>query len=342
MIDLKNIRDFGVGFLGFEFGAREIVRLASLAEQLGFGTCWVAEDYFFRGAFSLAAACAARTSSIRIGIGAVNPYTRHPALTAMEVAGLAELAGENRTILALGASNKPWIESMGLPYVKPRRSLEEATEIIRRMLRGESVSLCGQRFQVADVKFSISPLNCDVPIYFGVVGPKNLELAGETADGVLLSVMTSPAYVRYAREKIQQGANKRGRKLENFDIQAYLLISMGRDRVHARNAIKPLIGSFIGMAGFFGPDPILTCTGLSPEEIKPLTELALKSENVAPLVTDWMLDTFTISGTPEECRERLDLLFEAGLTSPVAFETPGINFEETLGNVTEHLAAHSS
>lgn len=342
MVELKNIREFGVGFLGYELGARDIVRLASLAEQLGFGTCWVAEDYFFRGAFSLAAACAARTSSIRIGIGAVNPYTRHPALTAMELAGLSELAGENRAILALGASNKPWIESMGLPYVQPRRSLQEAMEIIRRMLRGESVSFSGQRFQVSDVKFAIPPAIRDVPIYLGVVGPRNLELAGEIADGVLLSVMTSPAYVRYAREQIQRGANKRERKLENFDIQAYLLISIGRDRVRARNAIKPLIGSFIGMAGFFGPDPILTCTGLTPEEIKPLTGPALKGENVAPLVTDWMLDTFTISGTPEECQERLDLLFEAGLTSPVAFETPGINFEETLRKVTEYFVSHSS
>lgn len=317
------------------------MRLATLAEQFGFGTCWIAEDYFYRGAFSLAAACAARTNSIRIGIGAINPYTRHPVLAAMELAALSELTGEKRAILALGASNKPWIERMGIPYVQPRRSLQEATEIIRAMLRGDSVSFAGQRFQVSDTKFAFPPAVREVPIYLGVVGPKNLELAGEIADGVLLSVMTSPAYVRYAREQIQRGANKRGRRLDNFDIQAYLLISIGKDRTQARNAIKPLIGTFIGMAGFFGPDPILTCAGLSREEIRPLTELALKGENVAPLVTDWMLDTFTISGTPEECRERLEMLFQAGLTSPVAFETPSVDFEETIRNVTRYLSSNS-
>jgi len=318
-------------------GAHEIVRLAGVAEESGLRTCWIAEDYFFRGAFSLAAACAARTRSIRIGIGAINPYSRHPALTAMELAGLAEVAGPNRTILALGASNKPWIEKMGIPYVQPRRSLQEAVTIIRGMMRGESLHFSGQRFQARDVKFAFSPQVPDVPLYLGVVGPKNLELAGEIADGVLLSVMTSPAYVRYARTRILEGAKNAGRKIDQFDLQAYLLISVGEDRDRARNAIKPLIGSFIGMAGYYGPDPILTCTGLTPEQIKPLTDLAVKGEDVSPLVTDWILDTFTISGTPEECRERLELLYEAGLTSAVAFETPGINFEDTIRNLVKHL-----
>ncbi len=334
---MKTLREFGVGFLGIDIGVKEIVRLAKLAEENGFGTCWIAEDYFFRGAFSLAATCAAQTTSVRIGIGAINPYTRHPALIAMELAGLSEAVGEGRLVLALGASNKPWIEKMGIPYLQPRRSLQEAIEIIRAMLQGNSISYAGQRFQVSDVKFAFQPAVRDVPIYLGVVGPKNLELAGQVGDGVLLSVMTSPAYVRYALEQICQGARKKGRKLDNLDVQAYLLISIGKDRVQARNAIKPFIGMLLGMAGFFGPDPILTCTGVPLEEIKPLTELALKGENVAPLVSDWMLDTFTISGTPEECQERLNLLIEAGLTSPVAFEVPGVSFEETIRSVKKYL-----
>lgn len=330
-------REFGVGFLGIDIGVNEIVRLAKLAEEHRFGTCWIAEDYFFRGAFSLAATCAAQTKTIRIGIGAINPYTRHPALIAMELAGLSEAVGSGRIVLALGASNKPWIEKMGIPYLQPRRSLQEAVEIIRAMLRGDSVSYPGQRFQVSDVKFAFQPTVRDVPIYLGVVGPRNLELAGELADGLLLSVMTSPAYVRYALEQVKRGADKRDRNLVNFDVQAYLLISIGRERTKARNAIKPFIGTLIGMAGFFGPDPILTCTGLPLEEIKPLTEKALKGEDVSLLVSDWMLDTFTISGTPEECQERLNLLVEAGLTSPVAFEVPGVGFEETIGNVKKYL-----
>lgn len=331
------MHEFGVGFLGIDIGVKEIVRLTRLAEEQNFGTCWIAEDYFYRGAFSLAATCAAQTKSIRIGIGVINPYTRHPALTAMEVAGLAEAAGAERVILGLGASVKSWIEKMNIPYSRPRRSLQEAVEIIKPMLRGEALTYAGQQFQVSDIKFAFSPVSAAVPIYLGVVGPKNLELAGEIADGVLLSVMTSPQYVRYALEQIRNGARKRGRTMDDFDLQAYLLISIDKDRKRARDAIKPFIGTLIGMAEFFGPDPLLTSTGLRPEEIKPLTEVALKGGDVSPLVSDWMLDTFTISGTPEECQESLHRLLEAGLTSPVAFEIPGMNFEEVIRNVRQFL-----
>ncbi len=331
------MREFGVGFLGISIGAREILRLTQIAERHAFGTCWVAEDYFYRGAFSLASSCAVLTNSIRIGIGAINPYTRHPALTAMELVGLAEVAGPGRTVLALGASNRPWIEAMGIPYLKPRRSLQEAIEVIRAMLRGESVSYVGQQFKLSEVKFSFSPQVNKVPLYLGVVGPKNLELAGEMADGVLLSVMTSAAYIRYAKEKIAQGAKKADRDVSEFDIQAYLLFSIDRDRRTARERIKPFIGTLLGMAGFFGPDPLLTCTGIPLEEIKPLTDRALKGEDVSPLVSDWMLDTFTIAGAPDECLERFQALVQAGLTSAVAFETPGINFEDTIKSVHEHL-----
>ncbi len=339
MSTIKNIREFGVGFLGIEIGVKEIVRLARLAEEENFGICWIAEDYFFRGAFSLAATCAAETKSLRIGIGVVNPYTRHPALIAMEMAGLAEAAGVKRAVLGLGASVKSWIEKMNLPYVKPRRSLQETVEIIRPMLRGEAVTYTGQQFRVSDVKFAFPSVGWEVPVYLGVVGPKNLELAGEIADGVLLSVLTSPHYVRYALEQIRRGARRRGRNIDGFDVQGYLLVSIDKDQKRARDAIKPYIGTLIGMAGAFGPDPLLTCTGLPPEEVKPLTEMALKGGDVSPLVSDWMLDTFTISGTPEQCQESLHRLLEAGLTSPVVFEVPGINLEETIRNVKNFLFA---
>lgn len=331
------MREFGVGFLGISIGVKEIVRLAQLAEENNFGTCWIAEDHFFRGAFSLAATCAAQTRSIRIGIGVVNPYTRHPALTAMEVAGLAEAVGASRVVLGLGAADKASIEKMNIPYLKPQRSLREAVEIIKPMLRGEAVTYAGQQFNVSEVKFAFSSVARQVPIYLGVVGPKNLELAGEIADGVVLSVMTSPQYVRYALEQIRRGARKMERNIDNLDVQAYLLVSIDEDRKRARDAIKAFVGTLIGMAGLYGANPILTCTGLPVEEIRPLTEVALKGGDTSPLVSDWMLDTFTISGTVDECQERLHRLLEAGLTSPVAFETPGTNFEQTIRYVKEFL-----
>jgi 5,10-methylenetetrahydromethanopterin reductase len=84
------------------------VQAAVAAEAAGFDDVWLTEDYVERGAFALAGAIAARTSRVRVGIGVVNPWTRHPTLIAMEFATLDEISG-GRAVLGLGASNEHWM-----------------------------------------------------------------------------------------------------------------------------------------------------------------------------------------------------------------------------------------
>src|SRR5262249_19996774 len=100
LIGVARVREFGIGFE--TIGVRKQMECARLAEELGYGTYWVPEDYFFRGAFTLASAVACSTRRMRVGLGVINPYTRHPALTAMEFAALTEIA-EGRTVLGIGA-----------------------------------------------------------------------------------------------------------------------------------------------------------------------------------------------------------------------------------------------
>ena len=78
------IQNLGFGFLG-RHTAEQTVNLVRRAEQLGFSNAWIAEDYFYAGAFTITTVCAAHTQKIQLGIGVVNPYTRHPVLTAMEI-----------------------------------------------------------------------------------------------------------------------------------------------------------------------------------------------------------------------------------------------------------------
>ena len=107
----------------------------------GLGSLWIIEDYFHPGAYALAAAAAAVTERIAIGLGVVNPYTRHPALLAMETAALAGIA-PGRVVLGLGSSNRRWIEAqMGIPFKAPLGGLRESVEIVRRLLAGERVTL---------------------------------------------------------------------------------------------------------------------------------------------------------------------------------------------------------
>jgi 5,10-methylenetetrahydromethanopterin reductase len=333
-VNSGKLRTFGVGL--WMSSVQQMIRHAQLAEELGFGACWVAEDQFWRGGFSLASTLAAHTRCMRIGIATINPYTRNPVLTAMETAALGEAAGPDRVIVAFGASVKMVMNQLGIAWTKPRRSLQEAIEIVLALLRGETVNYQGQCFQVSNAKFAYAPLP-QVRIYMGVVGPKNLALAGEIAEGLMITPMASPKYVQYAIAQVSAAARSKGRNVDGFDVPAYLLISMDKDRKRARDVLKPFLGMMIGVYGMHHPDPLLTVPGLKMEEIKLLSEAVMQGRDPSPLVTDWMLDTFTISGEPEECQERYRLMLDAGITTAVPIEVPGLDFEATIRNVKQFL-----
>ncbi|PYM98354.1 MAG: hypothetical protein DME08_08065 [Candidatus Rokuibacteriota bacterium] len=163
---------------------------ARAAERSGVGSVWIMEDYFRPGAYAVAAAAAAVSVRGVIGLGVVNPYTRHPAVVAMETATLAAIA-PGRVVLGLGSSNRHWIEhQMGIPFKTPLRGLRESVEIVRRLLNGERVTYAGELFAVNDVKLEAPPPS-RVPIMLGVKGPRALALAAEIADGVHCSILAS-------------------------------------------------------------------------------------------------------------------------------------------------------
>lgn len=337
---MTRVKEFGAGVE--HANAKGFIRCARLAEDLGYKTFWVPEDPYFRGGFSLASAIAASTESIRIGIGIVNPYTRHPALTAMELGALEEVS-DGRSILALGASFKSYIEGqLNIPYVKPGTALREMIEITRRLFRGEQLNYDGKLFNIRGAKFNFQPPRTEIPIHLGVLGPKNLELAGEMGDGVLLSVMTSPGYAKYAVEHVKAGAERAGRSLDNFDVSAYLLISIGEDDRAARDAVKPLLAMMISILPLNGivDHPMLSCAGITPNLAQSFAESFIRGELPVALVEDWIIDQFAIAGTPDRCRDAMAKIVDAGVTHPVAFEIHGLNPEQIIRDVHTHLMPH--
>jgi 5,10-methylenetetrahydromethanopterin reductase len=202
-MDWRWTDSLGVALLGHGLPART-THWARAAEHAGLGSVWVIEDYFHPGAYTLAAAAAAVTERIVIGLGVVNPYTRHPALVAMETAALAGIA-PGRVVLGLGSSNRKWIEAqMAIPFKTPLGGLREGVEIVRRLLAGERVTYTGEVFSVHDVALEAPP-PAPVPILLGVKGPRALALAGEIADGVHCSILASPAHVRRVRATASAG-----------------------------------------------------------------------------------------------------------------------------------------
>jgi 5,10-methylenetetrahydromethanopterin reductase len=315
----------GVALLGHGVPART-AGWARAAERAGLGSVWVIEDYFHPGAYALAAAAAAVTRDIAVGLGVVNVYTRHPALLAMETAALAGLA-PGRVVLGLGSSNRRWIEEqMAIPFKTPLRGLREGTEIVRALLAGGRVTCEGACFAVRDVHLEAPP-PVPVPILLGVKGPRALALAAELADGVHCSILSSPAHVRRVRAA--------ARSREGFTVIAYIVMAVSDDARAARACVRPVLARYLGV---LHGQSILADAGLDAGRTRPFRDALVAGRPAADLVTDDLVDALAVAGTPADCRAALARWRAAGLDAPVALVPEGTDLDEQLERLGREIA----
>lgn len=220
---------FGLGISNCR-PASEVVAGVSEAERLGATVAFVAEDVNCRDAFQLLAACAAATTRINLSTGVVNPFTRNPTSLAMAVATLDEMSG-GRAQLGLGTSSPALVEQeMGIPHRRSVRVMREAIEIVRALLRGDTVTYAGEIFHYLNARLEARPIRQPVPVVVAAMGPAMLRLAGAVTDGVLLNVGASPAYVRWAVAEIAAGARRAGRDPSELTVAAWLTAYVTDDR----------------------------------------------------------------------------------------------------------------
>jgi 5,10-methylenetetrahydromethanopterin reductase len=327
-MDWRWTGSLGVALLGHGLPG-STVAWARAAEDAGLGSLWIIEDYFHPGAYAMAGAAAAATSRVTIGLGVVNPYTRHPALVAMETAALAGLA-PGRVALGLGSSNRRWIDDqMSIPFKTPLRGLRDGIEITRRLLAGERVTHAGECFSVAGVALEAPP-PAPVPILLGVKGPRALALAAEVSDGVLGSILTSPAHVRRVRSATAAATRPNGR----FVTAAYVPMAVDDDGPAARERVRPLVARYLAA---LHDQSILADAGVDAARSAPFREALRAGSSAGDLVTDDLIDAFAVAGTPAQCRAALARLAEAGLDTPIAVLPPGPPAPEQVARVARTL-----
>src|ERR1044072_6342237 len=195
---------------------REAIEYVQYAESSGFEAVWQAESRLVRDAIVPMAAFAATTSRIKVGSGVINNWTRNAALIAQTFSTLDDLA-PGRILCGLGVWWEPLPSKAGVARRKPVQAMRETVEVVRCLLRMENVTFKGEFVNVEEIEIDIvhgdrSPK--DVPIYIGATGMKMMELSGETADGVLLNYLVSPAYNREAMRHLEAGASRAGRTVE--------------------------------------------------------------------------------------------------------------------------------
>ena len=329
---MKQKVKYGVGFLG-DVPPNQIISDMKYAEDLGFCTGWIAEDYYCGGAFSISGACAVNTKKIDIAIGVINPFTRHPALTAMEAAALYDIAG-GRIKLGLGGSNRIWIENqMGIPFQKVLSAMDDSVAIMKSMFRGDKVNYQGEKFCVNGIVPRI-PKCPDLPVIMGVKSEKMLRLAGKIANGALLSVGTSVPYVKWVKEQLYAGAAEAGGDLSGFEISAYILISIDQDEARAREKVRSKIAYYLGL---HGDDATTKNLGLSKEQLDDFRAGFLAGQARADLVTEELIDTLAVAGSPDRCRRQIEELTDAGVTEIVMFQMPEIPVRNNMDQVKTYL-----
>jgi 5,10-methylenetetrahydromethanopterin reductase len=302
--------------------SNEIVESAIFAEKHAYHSVWVPELYYNRECHTILGAIAGRTKRIKLAPAVVNPVTRHPSLIAMGIATLDELSG-GRAILGLGTGGRIGaavhgipLEHRGMEYGSPVRRLRECLLLVRRLLDGERINFEGEFYKMDNVVLEFKSIKRRIPIYLGQQGPHMMRLIGEIADGVILTIVCSEQYIRQAISQIADGARNAGRDPREIDITARIVVSMSSDGVKARQAAKEIVGKVLIHPG---SRPVVEASGIDLNDLNALRGAVEKNDRkeLFRLVKDEWVDMLTASGTPAECREKLDAYRKAGVKLPL-------------------------
>ncbi len=278
-----------------------LAALAQQAEALGYHALWVPESWG-RDAFTLLARVAAATSTLRLGSGVVNVFSRSPALIAQSAASLDEISG-GRFILGLGTSGPRVIEGWhGVPYDRPIRRLRQTVEMVRRVLR---------RDRLDGFKLLFHPVRAAIPIYLAALGPASLRLTGALADG-WLPVFVPPARLDLLLEDVRAGEAERDPALGPLQKAVFVDVGVDADPPRARDLVRPHVALYVGGMGTFYNALVRRCGFEREAEAIAAAWARGERRTAATLVSDAMVDAFAVAGDAAACRERLGAYAEAG------------------------------
>ena len=317
-----------IGYWGTALGTN--TSLIEEAEALGFDSVWAAEAYGSDVATVLAW-IGARTSRIKLGSAIFQMPARTPAMTAMTAMTLDMLSG-GRMLLGLGLSGPQVVEGWhGRPYGKPLGKTREYVAIVRKILaRDEPVSHDGDHYQIPyrgpdatglgkPLKLITHPLRTEIPIYLASIGPKNVRLTAEIADG-WLPVFYNPAKASEVwGDDMIEGLQRSGTPDKAFDVAPSVPANVTDDLDAARAMIKPELALYIGGMGSKGRNFYndLACRYGYEAEAEKVQDLYLagnKAEAIAA-VPDGLVDEISLIGSEAMIRDRLDVFRDAGVTT---------------------------
>ena len=323
-----------IGYWGLGLTSEDQLEIVQEAERLGYDSVWAAEAYGSDTATVLGW-LAGKTSTIRLGSGIFQMPGRSAAMTAMTAATIDQISN-GRMILGIGSSGPQVSEGWhGVRFGKQLARTRDYVAVLRMALARERLEYSGETLELPlpdgpgkALKLTIGTVQDQVPIYIAAIGPKNTQLTGEIADGVIPTLF-SPEHVAVMRDELQVGIDRagNGKTLADIDIAPTVQVYVSDNLEDARNLMRPFIGLYVGGMGsreqnFY--NQLVRRYGFddAAQEVQDLYLDGKKDEAMAAL-PDELIDMVAICGPADHVRERIAAYRDAGVgtlgVSPVAF-----------------------
>ncbi len=284
-----------------EYPLSDIVDLSKTVEKEGFCGVWVTDHYNNRNSIVVLSAIAEATKKVGLGPGVTNPYYTHPAWMASAISTLDELS-EKRARLGIGAGDINTLSSIGINRENPLEKVKKAVKTIRELL-------------------GKNKLNYDtrsIPIYIGGQGPMMLDMASDIADGILINASHSKDF-KWSIDQIGD---------TDADIIAYTSFSIDKKRSLARKESRKT-AAFVAAGA---TEKTLDRHKIDKKIASDIGEKIKQSEfrEAFSMVTENMIDSFSISGSPEDCKEKIDKILDVGVDKIVIGSPIGPNPQKSL------------
>ena len=304
--------------------------LVQEAERLGYASIWSAEAYG-SDAVSVLSWYAAKTERIHVGTAVMQMPARTPAATAMTAITLDHLT-HGRFRLGLGTSGPQVSEGWhGVPFGKPLVRTREYVEIVRSILRRDKpLEFHGEYYDIPvrggtglgkPLKTIVHPHRSNIPIYLAAIGPKNVSLTGEIADG-WLPTFYAPSHASMFESWLGEGLARAGEERKGFDVAPFTMVLMGQDLQACRDLARPTIALYVGGMGARGRNfynDLVKRYGFeqAAAEIQDLYLEGRKGE-AAAAVPDELVDEVALVGSASRIADRLQAWKDAGVDTLIA------------------------
>ncbi|MEU7614913.1 LLM class F420-dependent oxidoreductase [Micromonospora rifamycinica] len=322
--------------------------LAQEADRLGYSVVWAAEAYGSDSP-SMLAWMAGQTERIDLGSAVMQIPARTPAMTAMTAATIDALSG-GRFRLGLGVSGPQVSEGWhGVRFAKPLARTREYVDIVKLAVARKEVAYDGAHYTLPlpdgpgkALRLGFHPPRAHIPVYLAAVGPKNLELAGEIADG-WLAVFYSPEFAEEQLASVRAGRARAGKELAGFDVVPSVPVVVGDDVASCAELVRWYAALYVGGMGsrqqnFYNQLATRMGYGDAARQVQDLY-LARQQRDAAAAVPMEFIDRTSLLGPKERIAERMREYAAAGVTtlSVTLFVADRESGVQTLRTVAEAL-----